>query len=183
MIISSYNAFQVQPEDSWAGVTLIFLALVLAMVDLMVTNHGLPTLAGLVALILGVLLLFNTLAPFLWALLIPLMAVAILVVMLFVGALSKVRAPKERPVATGVEGMIGEVGVVKEPIGSSSPGWVFVHGEWWRAIMAIAPEDDVYQQACEQVIGIGRRVLVVGLQDGKVAVVPFEPAGIGHSKS
>ena len=79
MIIASYYAFQVQPEDSWAGLTLIFLALVLAVVDLMVTNHGLPTLAGLVALILGVLLLFNTLAPFLWALLIPLVAVAILV--------------------------------------------------------------------------------------------------------
>ena len=31
MIISSYNAFQVQLEDSWAGVTLIFLALVLLM--------------------------------------------------------------------------------------------------------------------------------------------------------
>src|SRR5829696_7214886 len=124
MIISSYNAFQVLPEDSWAGVTLIFLALVLAMVDLMVTNHGLPTAGGRVALILGVLLLFNTLAPFLWALLIPLVAVAILAGVLFVGALSKVRAPKERPVATGVEGMIGEVGVVKELVGVSSPGWI-----------------------------------------------------------
>jgi len=79
--------------------------------------------------------------------------------------------------------MIGEIGVAKEPIGSSSAGWVFVHGEWWRAITAIAPKDDVYQQGCEQVIGIGRRVLVVGLQDGKVAVVPFEPAALGHSKS
>src|ERR671921_25010 len=171
MIISSYNAFQVQPEDSWAGVTLIFLALVLAMVDLMVTNHGLPTLAGLVALILGVLVLFNTLAPFLWALLIPLMAVAILVVMLFVGALSKVRAPKERPVATGVEGMIGEVGVVKEPVGVSSPGWIFVHGEWWQAIAAVAPED-AHKQDREQAIGIGRKVQVVGVRDGQVVVMP-----------
>ena len=59
MIIASYYALQVLPEDSWAGLTLIFLAFVLAVVDLMVTNHGLPTLAGLVALILGVLLLFN----------------------------------------------------------------------------------------------------------------------------
>ena len=177
MIISSYNAFQVQPEDSWAGVTLIFLALVLAMVDLMVTNHGLPTLAGLVALILGVLLLFNTLAPFLWALLIPLMAVAILVGVLFVGALSKVRAAKERPVATGVEGMIGEVGVVKEPVGVSSPGWIFVHGEWWQAI---APED-AYEQDHEQVIKVGCKVLVVGFQDGIATVVLFEPTALEYS--
>jgi hypothetical protein len=26
-----------------------------------------------------------------------------------------------------------------------------VHGEWWRAITAIAPEDNAYQQAREQV--------------------------------
>jgi membrane-bound ClpP family serine protease len=69
--------------------------------------------------------------------------------------------------------MIGEIGVVKGPIGSGSPGWAFVHGEWWRATTAIAPKDDVCQQRCGQVIGMGRRVLVVGLQDGKVAVVPF----------
>ena len=180
MIIASYYALQVLPEDSWAGVTLIFLAFVLAVVDLMVTNHGLPTLAGLVALILGVLLLFNTLAPFLWALLIPLMVVAILVGAVFVGALSKVRAAKERPVATGVEGMIGEVGVVKEPVGVSSPGWIFVHGEWWQAIAAIAPED-AYEQDHEQVMKVGRKVLVVGLQDGKVTVVPFEPNALEHS--
>ena len=79
--------------------------------------------------------------------------------------------------------MIGEIGVVKESIESSSPGWVFVHGEWWRAITAIAPKDDVYQQGCEQMIGIERRVLMVRLQDGKVAVGPFGPAALGHSKS
>jgi membrane-bound serine protease (ClpP class) len=180
MIIASYYALQVLPEDSWAGLTLIFLAFVLAVVDLMVTNHGLPTAGGLVALILGVLLLFNTLAPFLWALLIPLMAVAILVVMLFVGALSKVRAPKERPVATGVEGLIGEVGVVKEPVGVSSPGWIFVHGEWWQAIAAIAPED-AYEQDHEQVIKVGCKVLVVGFQDGIATVVLFEPSALEYS--
>jgi membrane-bound serine protease (ClpP class) len=180
MIIASYYALQVLPEDSWAGLTLIFLAFVLAVVDLMVTNHGLPTLAGLVALILGVLLLFNTLAPFLWALLIPLMAVAILVGVLFVGALSKVRATKERPVATGIEGMIGEVGVVKEPIGVSSPGWIFVHGEWWQAIAAIAPED-AYEQDHEQVIKVGCKVLVVGFQDGKAKVVLFDPTALEYS--
>jgi membrane-bound serine protease (ClpP class) len=181
MIIASYYALQVLPEDSWAGLTLIFLAFVLAVVDLMVTNHGLPTAGGLVALILGVLLLFNTLAPFLWALLlIPLMAVAILVGVLFVGAMSKVRAAKERPVATGVEGMIGEVGVVKEPVGVSSPGWIFVHGEWWRAIAAIAPED-AYEQDHEQVIKVGCKVLVVGFQDGKATVVLFEPSALEYS--
>jgi len=180
MIIASYYALQVLPEDSWVGVTLIFLAFVLAVVDLMVTNHGLPTLAGLVALILGVLLLFNTLAPFLWALLIPLVAVVLLGGVFLMRALSKVRAAKERLVATGVEGLIGEVGVVKEPVGVSSPGWIFVHGEWWQAIAAIAPED-AYEQDHEQVIKVGCKVLVVGFQDGIATVMLFEPAALEYS--
>jgi membrane-bound serine protease (ClpP class) len=179
MILSSYDALQFLPGDS-AGVALVLLAFVLLVADLKVTNHGLPTAGGLVALVLGVLMLFNTMAPYLWALLIALVAVAILVGVLFVGALSKVRAAKERPVATGVEGMIGEVGVVKEPVGVSSPGWIFVHGEWWQAIAAIAPED-AYEQDHEQVIKVGRKVLVVGLQDGKVTVVLFEPTALEYS--
>ena len=176
------DALQVLP-GGWSGVALILLAVVLLVVYFHVTNHGLPTVGGLVALALGVSMLFGTTAPYLWVLLVALAAIAVLLGVLFVGALSEVRAAAEGPLTTGVEGMVGEVGVVKEPIGSSSPGWVFVHGEWWRAITAIAPEDNAYQQAREQVIDVGRRVLVVGLQDGKVAVVPFEPAAIGYSKS
>ena len=178
-MILSYDVLQVLPGNS-AGVALILLAFVLLVVDLKVTNHGLPTARGLVALVLGVLMLFNTMAPYLWALLIALVAVAILVGVLFMGAMSKVRAAKERPVATGVEGLIGEVGVVKEPVGVSSPGWIFVHGEWWQAIAAIAPED-AYEQDHEQVIKVGCKVLVVGFQDGKATVVLFEPTALEYS--
>jgi len=76
--------------------------------------------------------------------------------------------------------MIGEVGVVKEPVGVSSPGWIFVHGEWWQAIAAIAPED-AYGQDHEQVIKVGCKVLVVGFQDGKATVVLFEPSALEYS--
>jgi membrane-bound ClpP family serine protease len=105
-----------------------------------------------VALILGGLTLFDTSSPYFLASLITLVVVALLRgSILFVGVLSVVPAAKRRPVTTRIEGMTGEVGVVREPVGASSPGWVFVHGEWWRAIMAIAPEDNAYQQAREQV--------------------------------
>ena len=182
MIISSYNALQVLPEDSWPGVALIFLAFVLAVVDLKVTNHGLPTLVGLVALILGVLLLFNTLAPFLWALLIPLGVIMLLMGVLLIRALGLVRAAKQRPVTTGgMKEIIGEVGVVKEPVGVSFPGWVLVHGELWRAVAIHAPEDAYYQARREQVIGIGRKVLVVGLEDRTAVVMLFEPTALEYS--
>jgi membrane-bound serine protease (ClpP class) len=173
LILSSYSALQVLPGSS-VGVALILLAFVLLVVDLYVTNHGLPTVGGLVALVLGVLMLFNTMAPYLWTSLAVLAVVGVLVGVLFVGALSQARAAREKPAATGVEGMIGEVGIVKETVGVSSPGWIFVHGEWWQAIAATAPED-ACEQDHEQVIKIGCKVLVVGLQDARVAVMLFEP--------
>ena len=158
---------------------LILLAFVLLVVDLMVTNHGLPTVGGLVALVLGVLMLFDVTGPYLWVLLITVVAIAILMGIFLVGALSEVRAAKERPVTTGIEGMIGEVGVVKEAVGASYPGWVFVHGEWWRAIAAIAPEDAHKRDREQEVIGVGRRVQVVGISGSNVvAVVPSEPVGL-----
>jgi hypothetical protein len=50
-----------------------------------------------------------------------------------------------------------------------------VHGERWQAIVAVAPED-THKREHEEVIRVGRRVQVVGLRDGKVVVLPFEPA-------
>ncbi len=164
---------------SWLGVALIFLAFILLVVDLSVTNHGLPTIGGLVVLVLGVLLLFDVTGPYLWVLLVAFAAVAILIGVLFVGVLREVLVAGGRPVETGIEGMIGEVGVVKEPVGAGIPGWVFVHGEWWQAVIVTAPED-AHKQDREQVIGVGHRVLVVDVRDGKVVVVPFEPAELEH---
>jgi membrane-bound ClpP family serine protease len=45
------------------------------------------------------------------------------------GMLGSLGASRGRSPLTGKEGMIGEVGSVKSPVGVSSEGWVFVHGE------------------------------------------------------
>lgn len=172
MILSAY-ALQVVPME-WFGVALILLAVVLFVADLKVIGHGLPTVGGIAVLALGVLMLFDPTTPYLLASLLALAAVAILMGILFVGGLSEVRAAKGRPVTTGIEGMIGEVGTVREPVGTSFPGWVFVHGELWQAVTAIAPED-VDKRDHEQIIGVGDRVQVVDVQDGRVLVLPFEP--------
>jgi membrane-bound serine protease (ClpP class) len=145
---------------NWFGVALILLAFALLIVDLKVTNHGLPTVGGLGALVLGILILFDASGPYFWVLLV------------IMGALREVLAARGRPVTTGMEAMIGEVGIVKEPIGTGFPGWVFVHGEWWRAVAAIAPEE-AHKRQRERVIDIGCRVQVVGFRDGEVVVMPF----------
>jgi membrane-bound ClpP family serine protease len=73
--------------------------------------------------------------------------------------------------------MIGEVGTVKSPVGVNSEGWVFVHGERWRAVLAFAP-DETDPRDREALVGVGDKVMVVGFADGSVLqVVPVELPG------
>ena len=74
--------------------------------------------------------------------------------------------------------MIGEVGTIRSPVGVNSPGWVFVRGERWRAVLALAPEEYDPRDG-EPAIGAGRRVTVVGFDDG--GVVQVVPAGLPGS--
>jgi hypothetical protein len=49
-----------------------------------------------------------------------------------------------------------------------------VHGERWRAVLAFAPEEADSPDR-EPVVGVGRKVVVVGFGDGGVVqVVPVE---------
>jgi membrane-bound ClpP family serine protease len=70
--------------------------------------------------------------------------------------------------------MIGKVGTVRSLVGVNSEGWVFVHGELWRAVLAIAPEGAEPREG-EPVIGVGRKVTVVGFgEEETVQVIPVE---------
>jgi hypothetical protein len=54
-----------------------------------------------------------------------------------------------------------------------------VHGERWRVVLAFAPEETDPIDA-KALIGIGRKVMVVGFGDGSVVqVVPIELPGRG----
>jgi membrane-bound ClpP family serine protease len=70
--------------------------------------------------------------------------------------------------------MIGEVGTVRSPVGLDSEGWVFVHGERWRAVLAFASEQSETRDEKPPVIEAGRKVAVVGFGDGSVEVVPVD---------
>jgi membrane-bound serine protease (ClpP class) len=180
MVLSSY-ALQLQPVN-WASTALILLAFVFLAVDLVVTNHGLPTVGAVVALVLGISTLFDAAGTYSLVSLVVLVSLSILIGIFFTGSWSEARVARRRPATTGLEGMIGEVGIVREPVGTDSPGWVVVHGELWRATLAIAPED-LYEQDREQTLGVGHRVQVVDFRDGEVVVLPFETAEFEHQSS
>jgi membrane-bound serine protease (ClpP class) len=161
------------------GVVLVLLGLALFVVDLSVTNHGLPTAGAILALLAGGLALLGAGVPYSGVLLGVVVVVSMLMGVVLVGILGSLRGLRGRPALTGKEGMIGEVGTVRSPVGVEPEGWVFVHGERWRAVLAYAPEEAGLGDD-EPVVGVGRKVAVVGFGDGGVVeVVPIELPGRG----
>jgi membrane-bound serine protease (ClpP class) len=162
------------------GVILILVGIVLFIVDLSVTNHGLLIAGGIVTLLAGGLVLLGAGVPYAGVLLGAVVVVAMLMGGVLFGILGSLRLRGRRPALTGKEGMIGEVGTVRSPVGVNSEGWVFVHGELWRAVLAFAPEE-THPRDTEPIIDVGRKVSVVGFGDGGVVqVVPIELPGRGR---
>ena len=162
------------------GVILILVGIALFIVDLSVTNHGLLTAGGILTLLAGGLALFGAGVPYSGVLLGALVVVAMLMGGVLFGVLGSLRALRGRTALTGKEGMIGEVGTVRSPVGVDSSGWVFVHGERWRAVLAFAPEEST-SSGSEPMMGVGRKVRVVGFGEGGVVqVVPIGLPGRGR---
>ena len=159
------------------GAILILVGILLFVVDLHVVGHGLLTAGGIVTLLAGGLLLLWAGVPYAGVLLGVLAVVAVLMGGALLGVLGSLRTLGRKPALTGKEGMVGQVGTVRSPVGLHSEGWVFVHGERWRALLAFVPEDTDPQDR-EPVVAAGRRVRVVGFgEEGALQVVPTKPPG------
>jgi membrane-bound serine protease (ClpP class) len=139
-----------------------------------------PVIGVIVTLLAGGLALFGAGVPYSGVLLGAVVVAAMLMGVVLFGVLGSLRGLRGRPALTGKEGMIGEVGTVRSPVGVRSSGWVFVHGELWRAELAFAPEESTSQES-EPMIEVGRKVSVVGFGEGGVVqVVPIELPGRGR---
>ena len=159
---------------STLGVILILFGIVLFIVDLHVISHGLLTAGGIVTLLAGGLALLGAGVPYSGVLLGVLVVVAMLMGGVLFGVLGTLRSLRGAPAITGMEGMIGEVGTVRSPVGVESTGWIFVHGERWKAVRAFAPEETDPREG-EPMIGVGSKVTVLGFgEEGTVQVVPVQ---------
>lgn len=123
-------ASQIIPVN-WAGVLLVVLAITLFIAEIKVTSYGLLTVGGLVAMMLGAMMLVDSPLPELrvdpWKL-----APLIVVFAGFTLALVRlVLQAQRRRAATGAEGMVGREGVADTDL--DPWGWVLVQGERWRA--------------------------------------------------
>jgi len=85
-------------------------------------GHGLLAAGGIGALLAGSLLLLWAGIPYSGVLLGVLAVIAVLMGGVLFGVVGSLRTLVRRPALTGKEGMIGEVGTVRSPVGADSDG-------------------------------------------------------------
>lgn len=116
---------------NYAGLALILLAFALFVAELFTPTFGALTATGIVAFIVGALILFNT-TEFAYEIPLPsIIGIPLALAALFGLGMRKVIQARNAQPTTGQEGLVGAVGTVKvalEPEGS-----VFVWGERWHA--------------------------------------------------
>jgi membrane-bound serine protease (ClpP class) len=130
-LILAFFAFQSLPIN-WAGLLLILFGIVLLVAEIKIVSHGVLAIGGVIAILLGSLMLVNTPEMSVrvsWKVIIPVVSAT---AGIFVFAISAgIRAQLRKP-ATGSEGLIGQVGVVRAAL--DPEGQVLVQGELWRAV-------------------------------------------------
>jgi membrane-bound serine protease (ClpP class) len=130
-LVLAFYSFQSLPVN-YAGVLLIVLGIIFFILEATVTSYGLLAIGGVLAMVLGSLMLIKTDAEFLqlsWGTIIPVVTLAAAVSLFIVGA--GLRALRRQPV-TGTEGMVGLIGVAKTAL--VPEGQVSLHGELWDAV-------------------------------------------------
>ena len=124
-LVTSLFGFSVIPI-SWGGLLLMLLGVALLVIDVHVTTHGALTVAGLISLAVGSIMLFqnapgyNTSKPLV-------IGVAVALGAVWVFALSKAVQVRRSPVEVDPQLIAGSIGEVREN------GLVYVNGELWQA--------------------------------------------------
>lgn len=129
-LILAFYSFQTLPVN-YAGILLILLGLVLFILELKIASHGALTVGGLISLTLGSLMLFDTPQQYARVSLSVLLPVLITVGGFFVAITFLVVRAHTRVSPSGITGLVGLPGKVKE--WDQDRGRVLVHGEWWHA--------------------------------------------------
>jgi membrane-bound serine protease (ClpP class) len=129
-LILSFFALQTLPVN-FAGVLLILFAVILFIAEIKVISHGLLTIGGVISLVLGSLLLFESPDPALRVSLQVMIPAVIIVSLFFVAVIYLAARAQLRKPRTGAQGMIGMKGYAVTDIDQS--GKVFVNGEYWNA--------------------------------------------------
>jgi len=129
-LILAFYAFQTLPVN-YAGILLIILAIILFILEVKIVSHGILTLGGIISMIIGSIMLFESPAPFFRLSLYVILPAVIVTALFFVITFTLAfKAWKRKPV-TGAEGIVGLEGIARTDI--KDDGMVYVRGEIWSA--------------------------------------------------
>ncbi len=143
----------------FASLALLLVAFALFALEAKFASHGVLAAGGIVCMVIGALFLVDGPIPQMRVNVITAVAVSVPIGIIAVFLTTLVLRARRGRVSTGSEGMIGEIGIARTPLGPE--GKVFVHGELWNAMSATA-------------IAEGARVRVAGVNGLHVIVEPAE---------
>ncbi|MFP3566713.1 NfeD family protein [Paraburkholderia sp. SIMBA_030] len=134
-------AMQMLPIN-YVGLSLIFLGTAFLIAEAFLPTFGSLGFGGVVAFVIGALMLIDTDVPG-YGIPLPMIAAITVFSVVFVFAVSSVALrARRRPVVTGSEAIVGSLGIVLDggllPDGGTVAGWARVHGERWR-VSSTAP--------------------------------------------
>jgi membrane-bound serine protease (ClpP class) len=156
-LLLALYALQMLPID-YAGLGLIIAGLGFIIAEIFLPTFGALGIGGAIAFLIGSIMLmksgsagFNLPLPLI-------IAVTGVTLLLFLGLTGLAIRARRRPVVTGREGMIGQVG---EAVLDHGEIWIHVGGERWRPVDA-------------QGLRAGQQVKVTGLKGLKLQVKPID---------
>jgi len=130
-IILAFYALHTLPIN-YAGLLLIIFGIILFLLEVKIPSYGLLTVGGIVSLVLGSLMLFESPLPFLRVSWEVIAAATVTTALFFIFAIGFALRAQQRKPTTGREGLVGEVGEAVDAF-KNGQGQVLVHGEIWQA--------------------------------------------------
>ena len=123
------------------GLVLISLALMLFIFDVYAPTHGVLTVGGVIAFLIGSLMLFNRADPLFRLSLNYIIPATLVTGAFFVFVIGKGLRAQRLPVKVGAETLVGKTVRALTPIDSRG-GRIFIEGEYWNAVSDTPIEKD-----------------------------------------
>jgi len=153
-LILALYAMQTLPIN-YAGLLLVVLGAVLLIAEVNVMSYGLLSISGAISMFLGSIMLIDSDDPAMQISRMILYPTLGMTFLFSIGSIYLAKKSHQLRTTTGMEGLLGEIGVVKETL--NPEGRVLVHGEVWSA------ESDT-------VISVGEKVSVEVVKGLKIQV-------------
>ena len=147
------------------GLILILLSLILFVMEAKFPTHGVLGVGGVVAMILGALMLVRSPLTGMGVSLGTAVGIALPVALIIIFLMRLVLRSRTWKQSTGREQLIGEIGDVLEPLLVGGRGMILVHGERWQAVS-------------KQNFPLGARVRVTGVSGLTLSVAPVDTDNI-----